>query len=171
MVLRREITSIDSLNMNRLSQNVSISGVLQMIVNRKVQLQSVIGLQRLCMPYLSLMLLKIGDMLIMWPSAKVKNLGGMVVNLIVYHGINTNSFIQWFHFLKFLAMSTCLCPSRIQCPYLCWCLVLPRNVDEWNEGRKINRSTSLYVSSNLNIETAMYRTCQGARYKEKKCRE
>lgn len=94
MVLRREITSIDSLNMNRLSQNVSISVVLQMIVNRKVQLQFVIDLPRLCMPFLSLMLLKIGDMLIMWPSAKVKNLGGMVVNLIVYHDINTSSFIQ-----------------------------------------------------------------------------
>ena len=77
MILRKEITSIDSLSTNPLSPNALTSVVPQMIVNRRLQLQCVIGLPRLCVPFLSLMLLKTGDMLIIWPLAKVKNFEGM----------------------------------------------------------------------------------------------
>jgi len=77
MILRKETTSIDSLSTNRLSPNALTSAVPQMIVNRRLQLQCVIGLPRLCVPFLSLLLLKTGDMLIMWPLAKAKNFGGM----------------------------------------------------------------------------------------------
>jgi len=77
MILRRETTSIDSLSTNPLSPNALTSVVPQMIVNRRLQLQCVIGSPRLCLLFLSLMLLKTGNVLIMWPLAKVKNFVGM----------------------------------------------------------------------------------------------
>ncbi|KAK7293354.1 hypothetical protein RJT34_16217 [Clitoria ternatea] len=77
MILRRETTSIDSLSMNFLSPNALISVVHQMTVYQRLQLRYVIGLPGLCVPFLSLMLLKIGVELIMRPLAKVKNFIGM----------------------------------------------------------------------------------------------
>lgn len=78
----------------------------RMIVNRRLQLQCVIGSPRLCVLFLSLMLLKTGNVLIIWPLAKVKNFVGMSCHIHIHQ-------VVYFVYIIVNAMHDFVSPSTI----------------------------------------------------------